>query len=111
MMLDVQISEQADRDLRDIFEYIAFELLAPENAAGQLDRLEDAISKLDNMPEKFRRYEREPWRSRGLRVSTVDNYLVFYIPDMERQIVTVIRVMYGRRDVDKELKRHTHYKD
>ena len=93
MMFDVQISEQADRDLRDIFEYIAFELLAPENAAGQLDRLEDAISKLDNMPEKFRRYEREPWKSRGLRVFPVDNYLVFYIPDMEKQIVTVIRVM------------------
>ena len=54
------MKEQADRDLRDIFEYIAFEPLAPENAAGQLDRLEDAISKLDNMPEKFRRYEREP---------------------------------------------------
>ena len=63
MMFDVQISEQADRDLRDIFEHIAFELLAPENAAGQLDRLEDAISKLDNMPEKFRRYEREPWKT------------------------------------------------
>ena len=36
MMFDVQISEQADRDLRDIFEYIAFELLVPENAAGQV---------------------------------------------------------------------------
>lgn len=109
MMFDVQISEQADSDLRGIFEYIAFELLAPENAAGQLDRLEEAISKLDHMPEKFRRYDREPWRSRGLRVFPVDNYLVFYIPDMETRIVTVIRVMYGGRDVDKELKRHTHY--
>ena len=49
--------------------------------------------------------------SRGLRVFPVDNYLVYYIPDMERQIVTVIRVMYGGRDVDKELKRHTHYED
>ena len=46
MIFDVQISEQADRDLRGIFEYIAFELIAPENAAGQLERLEDAISKL-----------------------------------------------------------------
>ena len=109
MMFDVQISEQADNDLRGIFEYIAFELLAPENAAGQLDRLEEAISKLDHMPEKFRRYEREPWRSRGLRVFPVDNYLVFYIPNMETKIVTVIRVMYGGRDVDKELKRYTRY--
>ncbi|MBR1865311.1 MAG: type II toxin-antitoxin system RelE/ParE family toxin [Lachnospiraceae bacterium] len=93
MFVDVHISEQADSDLRGIFEYIAFELLAPENAAGQLDRLEEAISKLEHMPEKFRRYEREPWRSRGLRVFPVDNYLVFYIPDMETRIVTVIRVM------------------
>ena len=110
-MFDVQISEQADNDLRGIFEYIAFELLAQENAAGQLDRLEEAISKLDHMPEKYRRYEREPWRSRGLRVFPVDNYLVFYIHDEETKIVTVIRVMYGGRDVHKELKRHTHFDD
>ena len=105
MIYDVRISEQADQDLRNIFEYIAFELLAPENAAGQLDRLEEAISKLDNMPEKYRRYEREPWFSRGLRVFPVDNYLVFYIPDMGEKTVTVIRVMYGGRDIDKELNR------
>ena len=70
MTFDVQISEQAEMDLRGIFEYIAFDLLAPENAAGQLDRLEDAISKLNNMPEKYRRYEREPWHSRGQRIET-----------------------------------------
>ena len=109
MIFDVQISEQADRDLRGIYEYIAFELLAPENAAGQLDRLENAISKLDHMPDKFRRYDREPWKSRGLRVFPVDNYLVFYTPNEETRIVTVIRVMYGGRDIDKELKRHTKY--
>ncbi len=107
MIFDVQISEQADRDLRGIFEYIAFDLLSPENVAGQLDRLEDAISKLDSMPEKFRRYEREPWHSMGLRVFTVDDYLVFYIPNKETKVVDVIRVMYGGRDVDTELKRHT----
>ena len=111
MTFDVQISEQADNDLRGIFEYIAFELQAPENAAGQLYRLEEAISKLDHMPEKYRMYEREPWRSRGLRFFSVDNYLVFYIPDMETRLVTVIRVMYGGRDVDEELKRHTYYEE
>ena len=109
MIFDVQISEQADRDLRGIYECIAFELLAPGNAAGQLDRLESAISKLDHMPDRFRSYDREPWKSRGLRVFPVDNYLVFYVPNEETRIVTVIRVMYGGRDIDKELKRHTKY--
>ncbi|MCM1233211.1 MAG: type II toxin-antitoxin system RelE/ParE family toxin [Ruminococcus flavefaciens] len=111
MSFDVQISKQADQDLRDIYEYIAFELLAPENAVGQLERLEEAISKLDNMPEKYSRYEREPWRGRGLRVFPVDHYLVFYISDMETKVVTVIRVMYGGRDVDKQLKHGTEYKE
>ena len=37
------ITEQADADLRGIYEYITFELLSPENAARQLDRLEESI--------------------------------------------------------------------
>ena len=107
MIFDVQISEQAELDLRNICNYIAFELLSPENAARQFDRLEEAIGKLDHMPEKYRRYEREPWRSRGVRFFPVDSYLVFYIPDMNTQIVTIIRVIYGGRDINKELNRHT----
>ena len=36
MIYEIEISEQAEVDLRGIYEYIAFELLAPENASGQL---------------------------------------------------------------------------
>jgi hypothetical protein len=50
-------------------------------------------------------------RSRELRVFPVDHYLVFYIPDMATKTVTVIRVMYGGRDMDKELKRRTCYRN
>ena len=38
-----------------------------------------------------------------LRVIPVDNYLVFYIPNKDTGIVTVIRVMYAGRDVDNQL--------
>lgn len=40
MISEVIISVQADEDLRGIFEYITFELLPPENAEKQLERLE-----------------------------------------------------------------------
>lgn len=33
----------------------------------------------------------------------VDNYLVFYIPNKDAGIVTVIRVMYAGMDVDNQL--------
>lgn len=104
MNFEIKISEQADADLRGIYEYIAFELKSSENAAGQLDRLEKSILGLDQMPTRFREYENEPWHSRGLRIMPVDNYCVFYIPDEENAEVTVIRVMYGGRDIDKQLK-------
>ena len=43
MIYDIVISYQTEIDLRGIFEYIAFELKSPENASGQLDRLEACI--------------------------------------------------------------------
>ncbi len=107
IIYEVVTTEQAESDLRGIYEYIAFELLSPENAAGQLDRLEENILGLETFPEKFRGYEKEPWKSRGLRIMPVDNYLVFYISDKEAETVTVIRVMYDGRDVDNQLIFHT----
>lgn len=50
MKYDVTFTEQAENDLRGIFEYIAFDLLSPENAAGQLDRIEEKILSLGEYP-------------------------------------------------------------
>lgn len=36
MKYDVTFTEQAENDLRGIFEYIAFDLLSPENAPDSL---------------------------------------------------------------------------
>lgn len=103
MIFEIEISDQADNDLRNIYEYIAFELQSPDNASGQLDRLEKGISSLDQMPERFREYEKEPWHSRGLHIMPVDNYCVLYILDIDKAVVTIIRVMYGGRDIETQL--------
>lgn len=99
MKYEVHLTRAAKDDLRDIFAYIAFDLQSVSNAEGQLNRLEKGIASLDQMPERFHVYDKEPWYSRGLRVMPVDNYLVFYIPDREERMVTVLRVMYGGRDI------------
>ncbi len=77
MIYEVTTTKQADTDLRRIYEHITFELCSPDNAAGQLGRLEERILEL----EKF--------------------------PDKEAGLVTIIRVMYSGRDVDIQLKDHT----
>ena len=102
-----KVITSAQEDLREIFGYIAFALLLPENAEKQLERLEKQILSLDEMPERFPRYGKEPWHSRGLRFAAVDNYIVFYIPDIEEQVVTVLRVMYSGRNIEQQLSVHT----
>ncbi len=72
-----------------------------------MDCLENCILSLDQMPDRFRAYEKEPWKSRGLRIVPVDNYCVLYIPDKETGIVTIIWIMYGGRDIETQLKNYT----
>lgn len=105
MSFEVEISAQAESDLRGVFEYIAVKLKAVSTAAGQLSRLQDEIQSLSDMPERYHLYEREPWHSRGLRVLTVDNFCVFYAVHKESHTVFVARVMYGARNIDAELLR------
>jgi len=103
MTYHVEIAQQALLDMRMIYEYIANELMEPVIAEKQYTRIETAVYSLDQMPERFRQYEKEPWRSRNLRVMPVDNYIVFYTVDNEKRLVTVIRIMYSRRNTEKEL--------
>lgn len=105
MKFEVELTEKADRDLRNIFLYIAVDLSAPENAERQLNRLWDAILSLDELPERYRRYEDEPWYSRGMRVLPIDNFVILYIPYLEEKVVRIVTVMYGGRDISEQLKK------
>ena len=103
MTYSVEIAAQAEQDLRGIYEYIAYVLQSAQNAAAQLARLEENIYALDQMPERYRRYEKEPWHSRGWRIMPVDHYCVFYIPDHGHRVVNIIRVLYAGRDMETAL--------
>ncbi len=80
MNYTIDISLQAKTNLRNIYSYIANELLSPQTAANQIDRLEENIF----MPFRFRKYDEEPWKSRGLHIMPVDKYVVLYIPNKKK---------------------------
>ena len=104
MTFEVRLSSQAKQDIGDIYDYIAHDLQNPFAAEGLLGRLEKAILSLDEMTERYRAYEKEPWHSRGLRLMPVERYIVYYTPDAESRIVRIVRVMYGGRDTEAQLK-------
>lgn len=98
----VNITDAALADMENIYNYIAYELLAPENARGQYDRIADAILSLDSFPERYRIFDAEPEHSLKIRRMVVNNYLVCYVVDPK--VVTVIAVFYGASDVHSRLR-------
>ncbi len=66
MKWSIRYSEEARQDIRSIYEYIAFELLAPDIAAAQYRRIINSIRKLDDMPLRFPLYKDDPWNSLGI---------------------------------------------
>ena len=103
MSYSIQYSAEAKQDIREIYEYIAFELLVPDTAAAQYKRIMDAIRKLDELPLRFPLYKDEPWSSLEMRWFPVDNYLVFYFADESAEEVSIARIMYKGRDIRKQL--------
>ncbi|MEZ3462486.1 MAG: type II toxin-antitoxin system RelE/ParE family toxin [Lachnospiraceae bacterium] len=98
----VQITDKALADMEEIYNYIAIQLQAPENAIGQYNRIAKAIEELKMFPEKVRLMESEQERAMGLRQLVVDNYSVFYV--IENESVIVMRVLYSASDIGERLK-------
>lgn len=59
----VKVNPRAIRELEYIYEYIAKEKLAPENAKGQADRIKKAVLSLDTFPHSHQ--ERNEGRYAG----------------------------------------------
>lgn len=100
----VTISEIASADLEEVADYIAGNLQEPAIALKQIGRMKDAILSLQTMPDRHRLVSDEHLASRGVRMFPVGNYLVFYTVNQSAMTVSVVRVLYGRREWEVILK-------
>ena len=97
---NVDYSVDALGDLREIYSYIANELLVPEIAKAQLRRIRKEVRSLDFMPARYTLVEWEPWHSMKMQQFPVDNFIVYYLVDDKVRTVTVARIFYGGRDIE-----------
>jgi toxin ParE1/3/4 len=95
---DIQITEPAEKDLYEIGVYISKELLDPGTAKKVISRIAKVINSLEDMPLRNALVEDERLAYKGIRKIMVDNYIIFYIVTEESKTVTIIRILYGRRD-------------
>ena len=99
---NVKITGKAMADMEAIYEYIADELLNPDAAMGQYNRIADAIESLKMFPERCRLFDSQPEHELGMRQIPVDNYTAIYV--VWDDDVVVLRVLYSSSDINARLR-------
>ena len=90
----VKIYPSAQRDLRDIVDYL--NTLSPSAALRYYDKLTQEIASLSTMPERCPRPRDLALAAKGYRYLIVENYPIFYV--VSGGTVQIRRILYGRRD-------------
>lgn len=95
----VTTSKVAKADLKNIATYITYEFLAPATAIKQINRIQKTVDSLSFMPERYKIYDAFPVHE-NIRIVSVDNYCIIYHVNTEAATVTILRVVYGKCDMD-----------
>ena len=95
-MAKVSISPEAQRDLHGIKEYITTELDNPTAAVNTVAKITKLIRALSTFPDRGAPLSSKVTIPNDYRILVCGNYLVFY--RHEGGLVTVSRVIYGKRD-------------
>ncbi len=94
----VKVVPAALLQLQEIAKYISDVLLVPDTAIKWLETLEKAITSLDVLPNRFSLTEDEHWKTKGVHKMFVKGFVVYYVINEQKCVVTVIAVIYGKRD-------------
>ena len=93
----VKMTPKAAEDLDNIYQYISEELFAASSATNILVKIEKGIMGLRDFPFSCNYVADEYLRVKGYRKLIVDNYIVFYLIEEEKDQVIIMRVLYGKQ--------------
>jgi toxin ParE1/3/4 len=95
---DIEVTKPTEKDIFEIGRYIANELLNLDKAVKVIDKIANEIFKLEEMPFRNAIVDDDKLASQGIRKFIIDNYIIFYVVNEENKKVTIIRILYNRRD-------------
>lgn len=93
----IKMTPKAAEDLDNIYRYISEELIATSSAANILEGIEKEIMGLREFPFSCNYVADEYLRNKGYRKLIVNNYIVFYLIEEEKDHVIIMRVPYGKQ--------------
>jgi len=98
MSYKIRITKPAQTEIREIYRYIAEDLSNPAAAARRISLIDEAIQSLKEGPFRFALVRDVYLASQGYRLIVVKKHLIFFIVREKERVVSVMRVLYSRRD-------------
>ena len=102
-MYDLEYLPSARQDMIDIVRYISGELGNPGAAERLAAELIEAGDRLAEFPYAYPAYTPIRPLAHEYRKLSARNYLMFYWVNEGKKLVTVARVIYGKRDYNEAL--------
>lgn len=99
-----QLTEKAEADLEEIVSYIAIQLENSQAAAGFLNALQNAIQEACSFPESGTLVVNDFLPQKTIRKKLVGNYIMYYFPNVNMETIYILRILYGRRNLDEILR-------
>lgn len=99
-----KLTDKAEADLDGIVSYISVQLANRQAAADFLDKLQAAINEACTFPESGALVDNEFFPYKAARKKTVGSYIMYFFPDMKAGTVYILRIIYGRRNLDEILR-------
>ena len=103
-MYKLEYLPTALNDMIEIVNYISAELKNPIAANRLSEEFIKAAERLADFPYSTPVYNPLRPLKHEYRKTAVDNYIMFYWVDETNKVITVARVVYGKRDYGKILK-------
>jgi plasmid stabilization system protein ParE len=99
MAFKVNFSEQAAIDFSEILDYISNELYAPLASNRFYDAVSKQIGIIGDNPLIFPLHPDKKLNEQKLHFTVIGNYLMFYVVNSEDDIVDIVRIIYGKRNL------------
>ena len=93
-------TEKAVDDLDKTLDYISNKLNNSAAAKRLLDNISDAITEICSFPELGALVQNEYLTRKDVRCIVIDNYIMYYIPEIEKKEILIVSIVYGKRNLN-----------
>ena len=98
-----RFTEKAEQDFDEILRYISVDLANTTAARNLGKKMFEQIDMVRAFPDSGTPVDNEFLLDKAVRQLSVDNYIIYYKTHYDEKAISIIRIVYGKRNLDEIL--------